>query len=83
MSYEPMEAHDMELWEAINENNDLRLEVDELRRLVGDMHSLLQQICESRDECGRDCELWPDHNKQCDLRDVEERMVVLGIEVQG
>ena len=51
------------------------------RRLISDMHGLLQRVCESRDECGRDCELWPDHNKQCDLRDVEERMAVLGIEV--
>lgn len=52
------------------------------RKLISDMHGLLQRTCESRDECGRDCELWPDHNKQCDLRDVEDRMAVLGIEVQ-
>lgn len=82
MSFEPMEAYEMELWESINENNDLRLELDGLRRLISDMHGLLQRVCESRDECGRDCELWLDHNKQCDLRDVEERMAVLGIEVQ-
>ncbi len=54
----------------------------ELRELISDMHGLLQHICESRDECGRDCELWPDHNKQCDLRDIEERMVVLGVAVE-
>lgn len=60
----------------------LRDENRELRELIADMHGLLQRTCESRDECGRDCELWPDHNKQCDLRDVEDRMAVLGIEVQ-
>ena len=54
----------------------------ELRELIGDMHGLLQHICERRDECGRECELWPDHNKQCELRDTEDRMAVLGIEVQ-
>ena len=52
-----------------------------LRELISDMHGLLQCICERRDECGRECEFWPDHSKQCDLRDVEERMAVLGVEV--
>ena len=52
------------------------------RGLIGDMHGLLQRICERRDECGRDCELWPDHDKLCGLRDIEERMAVLGIEVR-
>lgn len=61
----------------------LENENDTMRDLINDMHGLLQRICESRDECGRDCELWPDHNKQCDIRDVEERMAVLGVEVQG
>ena len=71
--------------DALNRADGRWVRVDaenrELRELITDMHSLLQRTCESRDECGRGCELWPDHNKQCDLRDVEERMAVLGIEV--
>lgn len=51
----------------------------ELRELIGDMHSLLQRICESRDDC---CEFWQDRTKQCDLRDIEDKMRELGIEVQ-
>lgn len=56
----------------------LRDENRELRELISDMHSLLQRICESRDNC---CEFWQDRTKQCDLRDMEGRMAVLGIEV--
>lgn len=51
----------------------------ELRELIGDMHSLLQRICESRDDC---CEFWQDRTKQCDLRDIEDKMRELGIEVR-
>lgn len=79
MSYEPMDMYEMNLRELINENNDLRLECDELRELIGDMHSLLQRICESRDDC---CEFWQDRTKQCYLRDIEDKMRELGIGVQ-
>lgn len=37
MSYEPMEAQEMELLEALVENNELQLECDELRELICDM----------------------------------------------
>lgn len=78
-----MEAYEMSMGQTILERNVfLRHECDELRELISDMHALLQRTCESRDECGRDCELWPDHDKQCDLRDIEDRMAVLGIEVR-
>ena len=78
MSYEPMEAHDMELWEAISENNDLRLEVDELRELIETMHSDMREMLGTIDK-GSDTWGFCRYFGEC-LDCAETRMRELGIE---
>lgn len=48
-----------------------------LNQLIGQMYMVLQHTCEEADEC---CILWPDHTKQCMLRDIEDEMEKLGFD---
>lgn len=54
--------------------------LDNLKSLIDHMYSVLQHVCREADEC---CILWPDHKKQCMLRDIEDKMRKLGFEVDG
>lgn len=60
---------------------DLRDENDRLRGVAADALALLERFCDAQDERGRDCPAWPDHDLQCELRDIEGRMRGLGMEV--
>lgn len=53
---------------------------EKLINLVSNMHSALQKFCDESDSCN--CPLWPDKEKQCDLRDLEDKMQEFGIAVE-
>lgn len=52
-----------------------------MRTMIADAISLLNWFCENQHERGCDCPAWPDHDKQCLLRDLEDEAKSLGIEV--
>lgn len=64
---------------AFGNMDALRSSNAQLRELLADCHALLQRCCDSQDEHGEGCPMWPDHGDDCDLRKVERRMVELGI----
>lgn len=49
--------------------------IEELVALVKEMYALLQKYCDIEDR--NNCLMWPDHNKQCLLRDIEDKIFVL------
>ena len=65
----------------VSENECTKTENAKLRELVGNAHKLLNEFCENQHERGCDCPAWPDHDRQCSLRDIEDDMTKMGIKV--
>lgn len=68
-------------------NDFLRHECDELCELIGDMHALLQRVCDATgiEDCleyTNKCTMIPNPHDGCDFRKIEKRMRELGIEVR-
>lgn len=53
-------------------------ENDELRKLLGDMHSITIILCEQTHSC-IGCHVWIDPHETCELRKAERRIYELGI----
>lgn len=65
----------------IREYKRLCDENDRLRELVRDLDALLNDFCDKEEPDGEHCPAWTDKGVQCRLRDIEDRMSDLGIEV--
>ena len=69
-----------ELYESVCGANDAwQAENHDLRSLCGDAIVLLNRFCEVTDG-DTFCPVWPDSERQCLLRDLEERATHLGVE---
>lgn len=49
--------------------------IEELSALVKEMYALLERYCVIEDK--DNCLMWPDHDKQCLLRNIDDKIFIL------